>query len=51
MQQYLLFFFHGHSCDLGHGCGRASDHDCEHGYKENFKETFYHQKWNNNVTM
>jgi len=30
-------YFHG--CDINYGLG----------YKENFKDTFYHQKWNNNV--
>jgi len=30
-------YFHG--CDIDYG----------HGYKENFKDTFYHQRWNNNV--
>jgi len=27
--------------------GRDSNYG--HGYKRNFKNTFYHQKWNNNV--
>jgi len=30
-------YFHGHNSDYGHG------------YKGNFKDTFYHQKWNNIV--
>jgi len=30
-------YFHGRDSDYGHG------------YKGNFKDTFYHQKWNNNV--
>jgi len=25
------------------------DNDYGHGYKEYFKDIFYHQKWNNNV--
>ena len=28
-----------------HGC----DSDYGNGHKGNFKDTFYHQKWNNNV--
>jgi len=28
---------------------RGHDSDDGHGHKGNFKDTFYHQKWNNNV--
>ena len=28
---------------------RDRDLDYGHGYKENFKDTFCHQKWHNNV--
>ena len=28
---------------------RDRDFDYGHGYKENFKDTFCHQKWHNNV--
>jgi len=42
-------YFHGHSRGLGCSCGHARDHDYGHGHKEYFKNTFYHQKWNNNV--
>jgi len=30
-------YFHDHDLDFGHG------------YKENFRDTFCHQKWHNNV--
>jgi len=30
--------FHDRDCDIDYG----------HGYKENFKGIFYHQKWHNN---
>jgi len=43
MQNVFDSYFHGHSHDLSRGCGHASDN----GHKENFKETFYHQKYNN----
>jgi len=42
-------YFHGHSRGIGSGCAR--DHGCGHDHKGNFKETFYHQKWNNNEKM
>jgi len=34
---YLYFYDRDHDLDFGHG------------YKENFKDTFCHQKWHNNV--
>jgi len=34
-------YFHDHD--------RDRDIDYGHGYKENFKDTFCHQKWHNNV--
>jgi len=38
MQQYLIYIFMiNHDLDFGHG------------YKENFKDTFCHQKWHDNV--
>ena len=30
-------------------CFHGRDNDFEHDHKGNFKDTFYHQKWNNNV--
>ena len=32
-----------------HDRDRDRDLDYGHGYKENFKDTFCHQKWHNNV--
>jgi len=35
----FYLYFHDRDRDLDYG----------HGYKENFKDTFCHQKWHNNV--